>query len=155
MSGLLTCDSICHLECKDLHMKAAHEIWVATALLHGEHPLRRDFSVPEILGRALAENPAAGFSEVLSGYAITDCVAIFPPRAVSCRILTATRHDRRRLFRQGDPCHPDRSAAKTRPDKSELPARYHYLVDWYDREYCRRCIPIAARIPFSDAAGAA
>jgi hypothetical protein len=40
-----------------------------------------------------------------------------------------------RLFRPGDPCHPDREGAKMKPLRDEIPRSYHFLLDWYDTEY--------------------
>lgn len=39
-----------------------------------------------------------------------------------------------RLFRQGDDYHSQRTG-KTHPQRRQLPERYHYLLDWYEREY--------------------
>jgi hypothetical protein len=50
-------------------------------------------------------------------------------------MLAETDGNRRRLFRPGDPVHPERRGAKTKPRREELPERYHELLDWYEREY--------------------
>ena len=52
-------------------------------------------------------------------------------------MLTRTGTGRRRLFRPGDPEHPDRQGGKVLPLREELPEKYHYLLDWYETEYAR------------------
>src|SRR5260370_24605547 len=42
-----------------------------------------------------------------------------------------------RLFRPGDDSHPDRKG-KMAPHREELPAQYHNLLDWYEKEYSLR-----------------
>jgi hypothetical protein len=37
----------------------ADEVWIAAALLHGEHPESLDFSIEEIVERAAAESVAS------------------------------------------------------------------------------------------------
>ena len=38
-------------------IRVADEVWIATALLHREHPDRQDFSIQEIVDRARREHP--------------------------------------------------------------------------------------------------
>jgi hypothetical protein len=45
----------------------------------------------------------------------------------------------RRLYRPGDPVHRDRKG-KTKPKRTEIPAEFHDLLDWYELEYCRNAI---------------
>ena len=39
------------------------------------------------------------------------------------------------LYREGDPCHPDRLGGKAFPKRQELPFRYHELLAWYQNSY--------------------
>jgi hypothetical protein len=50
-------------------------------------------------------------------------------------MLFETAEGRRRLYRIGDPYHPDREGSKTIPDTEDLPAGYAELLKWY-REWC-------------------
>jgi hypothetical protein len=118
-----------------MKLKVATEVWLATALLHTEHQGQQDFSVKEIIERALKENLGGGFRPGLLIHASTHGVASKPPNPGRYRMLHETERGRRRLFRQGDPAHPYREGGKIRPEKAELPPAYHYLVDWYDRVY--------------------
>ena len=119
-------------------MKIADEIWVATALLHYENPSRRDFTVAEIVGRALAENPEAGFRPGLPIHASNHCVATKSPNPARHRMLAETARGRRRLFRDGDAFHPYRTGGKVCPDRQELPENYVHLLDWYEGIYVRK-----------------
>jgi hypothetical protein len=60
-------------------------------------------------------------------------------------MLFETAPGRRRLFRDGDGCHPDREGAKRTPNQEDLPHAYSGLVRWY-REWC-----LLARRKASDA----
>ena len=44
--------------------------------------------------------------------------------------------DSLRLYRPGDPAHPSAERKDGAPSQSELPVKYHQLLDWYEREYC-------------------
>jgi hypothetical protein len=115
-----------------MNVKVADEAWVATALLHREHPTQPDFKSADIVRRARRE-----FNDNrpgISAHVVSHCVASNPPSPVRYRMLHETGRGRRRLYRPGDPVHPDR-IGKTHPDKRDLPPRYHELVDWYVREY--------------------
>jgi hypothetical protein len=50
-------------------------------------------------------------------------------------MLFATGKTTRRLFRTGDPSHPERRGAKVAPGKADLPPEYKPLVDWYEQVY--------------------
>ena len=39
------------------------------------------------------------------------------------------------LYREGDPCHPDRAHGKTQPKQSEIPEQFHDLLAWYEESY--------------------
>jgi len=118
-------------------MKVADEAWVAVALLHREHPERDDFSVQEIKGRARKEvwgqSLRPGFNQHVSHH----CVASKSPDPANHRMLSETTRGRRRLFRDGDPFHPDRAQGKTQPQKWSIPHQYHSLLDWYNASYSR------------------
>jgi hypothetical protein len=116
-------------------LKVADEVWIATALLHREHPRREDFSIGEIVSRAAAENIAGELRPGVQIHASNHCVASKTPNPARHRMLAETQRGRRRLFREGDYCHPDRRHGKVRPDPSDLPPKYSGLADWYDNSY--------------------
>ncbi len=116
-------------------VKVADETWLATALLHKEHPDREDFSVREIVDSA---RRAAIVGELRPGIEVhvrLQCVANLPPNPGRYRMLFATGKARRRLFRSDDPFHPDRAKGKIVPEKKDLPQQYQDLVDWYYNSY--------------------
>lgn len=113
----------------------ADEVWLATALLHGEHPGRSDFSVKEIVERAKREAVAGRLRPGVYVHVIQHCVANRTPNPGRYRMLFETRRNHRRLFRPGDAYDPRREGSKTTPDYESLPRKYRPLLDWYTNEY--------------------
>ena len=116
-------------------VKVADEVWVATALLHKEHPDRQDFTIEEIVQRARREGMSEELRPGVRVHASQHCVANRPPNPGRYRMLIATGKSSRRLFRPGDPYDANRENAKTTPKSEEIPERYHDLLDWYRVEY--------------------
>lgn len=115
----------------------ADRIWVATALLHKEFPLRSDFSKSEIIRKLADEGLSADLERAtLSAHLDQHCVANVPPSSGKYRMLfEAGAGGMLRLFRPGDPTHPDRHQkrvpSKTTPSREKLPSKYQPLLDWY------------------------
>ena len=133
-------------------IKVADEIWLATSLLLLENPQREDFSVGEIVERAIKENLAGGYRPGLQIHASNHCVATKPPNPARHRMLSETGRGRRRLFRLGDKFHRDRKHGKTHPAVEDLPAKYRHLVDWYEHVYANSAedeepLPPGAKLP--------
>src|SRR5579871_5713424 len=115
-----------------MNILVADEAWLAAALLHREHPEAEDFSLDEIRERSLKE-----FHDRRPGvwqHIVSHCIASNPPNPAQYRMLHSTARGRRRLYRRGDPVHPERRG-KVHPDKRDIPERYRPLVDWYVEEY--------------------
>jgi hypothetical protein len=115
-----------------MNLLVADEAWLATALLHREHPEAEDFSLDEIEQRSFKE-----FHDRRPGvrqHIVSHCVASNPPNPAQYRMLHSTGRGRRRLYRKGDPVHPERKG-KIYPERPALPERYRPLVDWYLRQY--------------------
>ena len=114
----------------------ADEVWIATALLHRQHPGRVDFTVSEIVQQAESAKVAgAPLRPGVQVHAYLHCVANRAPNPGRYRMLFETSKGRRRLFRPGDPCHPRRSSGKEIPRDDQIPAAYRNLIDWYRNEY--------------------
>jgi hypothetical protein len=112
----------------------ADEAWLATALLHREHPDAEDFSLDEIRDRARRE-----FHDDRPGvwqHIVSHCVASNRPNPAQYRMLHGSARGRRRLYRPGDPVHPERKG-KIYPERRDIPQRYRSLVDWYLRDYSK------------------
>jgi len=116
-------------------LRLADEVWVIMALLHRENPDRDDFAVEEIRERAHAEHATESLRTGFNVHVIEHCVANRAPNSGRYRMLIETSKGRRRLYRSGDPYHPDREGSKTVPEPEELPTQYRYLLDWYRDEY--------------------
>ncbi len=113
-------------------LKVADEVWVATALLHSEHPGQTDFTVEEIVERAKREHPSEDLRPGVYIHAQMHCVANKPPNPGRYRMLLETRPRYRRLFMPGDVYDRKREGAKTIPIKEELPEKYRPLLQWYE-----------------------
>jgi hypothetical protein len=113
------------------HTKVADEVWIATALLHREHPKREDFSIEEIMQRATREAGKGPLRPGVYVHVIQHCVANRPPNPGRYRMLFETAPGRRRLFRKGDNHDPGREGAKTVPELEDTPSKYAPLLDWY------------------------
>lgn len=118
-----------------MNIKVADEIWLAVCLLQRENPRRDDFSVGEIVERAIKEKLAGGYRPGLQIHASNHCVATKPPNPARHRMLSETGRGRRRLFRPGDKFHRDRKTGKIHPAIDDLPVKYRYLVNWYENDY--------------------
>jgi hypothetical protein len=119
-------------------LKVADEVWIATALLHREHPEREDFTVAEIVERARKEGLTQQLRPGVYVHAIVHCVANRPPNPGRYRMLLETEPNRRRLYRPGDLAHEARRGGKVTPVLTAIPARYQPLLDWYEKEYAVR-----------------
>lgn len=115
--------------------KVADEVWIATALLHRERPNEEAFSITEIVERAEREKLTPRLRPGVRVHATLHCVADLPPNPGRYCMLRSVGRGRRRLFRPGDPVHPARSGAKTKPQRDELPEPFRELLDWYERDY--------------------
>lgn len=116
-------------------LKVADEVWISTALLHREHPLRADFTVNEIVQRAQKEAASGRLRPGVYVHVVQHCVANRPPNPGRYRMLFETGRRTRRLFRRGDPYHSGREGGKVVPAKEDIPPEYHALLDWYRSEY--------------------
>src|SRR5437762_2248224 len=115
----------------------ADDAWIALALLHRRHPERESFSAAEIMESANREKahpePRAG----LQPHIYLHNVANLPPNSARYRMFYKVAGGAYRLFRPGDDFHPYRKG-KVTPNREELPPQYLSLLDWYEKEYCRR-----------------
>lgn len=116
-------------------LSVADQVWVATALLHREHPDRASFSKKEIRQRCEMLDAAGAARPGISQHISTHCVASKPASPAKHRMLTRTGTGRRRLYRSGDPVDPSRRNGKIVPQREDLPEQYHELLGWYAMEY--------------------
>lgn len=119
------------------HVKVADEVWIATALLHKEHPTEEAFTVGQIVDRAYQEALHQPLRPGVQVHASQHCVANKRPNPGNYRMLYALPGGRRRLFRGGDDYHPYREGGKITPSPDAVPPRYAKLIDWYHSTYDR------------------
>jgi hypothetical protein len=113
-------------------IRVADEVWLATALLHREHPNRPDFALKEIEARLQKENLAGGVRRGVYPHLSVHCVANARPNPARYRMLFSTGQSRRRLFRPGDPFDERRAGGKIMPRRDDVPAKYHPLIDSHE-----------------------
>jgi hypothetical protein len=118
-------------------VKVADEVWIATALLHREHPEAIDFSIEQIVGRARQEALREPLRPGVYVHVVSHCVANRAANPGRYRMLFGTLEGRRRLYRPGDPYHPSREGSKVTPEVADFPPGYEDLLDWY-REWSER-----------------
>ncbi len=118
-------------------LRVADEVWIAAALLHREQPRKADFTVQEIMQRVKQESVGGGLRGSVHVHVISHCVANRAPSPAGYRMLVETTRGRRRLYRPGDPHHPQRHG-KMRPAREDVPPRYRELIDWYETAYATK-----------------
>ena len=115
------------------HVKVADEVWIIAALLHREQPRTADFAIEEIMARAQNEGIVRPLRPGVYVHVVQHCVANRAPNPGRYRMLLETSSGRRRLFRRGDPDHPEREGGKVVPSREEIPDQYRDLLDWYEK----------------------
>jgi hypothetical protein len=118
-------------------MLVADEAWCALALLHREQDSRESFSAREILDRVKAQRISPELRPGVQAHIYLHNVANLEPNSARYRMFYKLPTDTYRLFRPGDQAHPSRKG-KMKPTREQLPDQYHYLLDWYEREYCAK-----------------
>lgn len=118
-------------------IRVADEAWLGLALLQHEHPERASFSAREIRDRVKEERANPELRPGIQAHIYLHNVANLEPNSANYRMFYKLPDDTYRLFRPTDAAHSDRKG-KMIPERDELPAKYHYLLDWYEREYSNR-----------------
>jgi hypothetical protein len=114
-----------------IEIKVADEVWIATALLHREHPDEADFAIEEIMQRARKEAGKQLLRPGVYVHVVQHCVANRPPNPGRYRMLYETAPGRRRLFRSGDSYDNARENSKIVPASEDIPSEYAALLNWY------------------------
>jgi hypothetical protein len=120
-------------------IKVADEVWLLLAMLHQRHSEQSDFSIEEIMLFASTAQELRRLLPLRPGFyvhVVQHCVANRAPNPGRYRMLFETAPGRRRLFRPGDPYHPQREGGKTAPKAEDLPENwFRGLLTWY-RDWC-------------------
>jgi hypothetical protein len=123
------------METSERSIRVADEAWLGLALLQHEHPERDSFSAREILDRVKREQATPELRPGVQVHIYLHNVANAEPNSARYRMFYKLAGDTYRLYRPTDAAHPARKGKMT-PERDELPEKYHYLLDWYEREYC-------------------
>jgi hypothetical protein len=119
-----------------IDVTCAVEVFLATALLHKEQPGRPDFTIQEIVNRAVRENVTGEMRSGVNVHASQHCVANRPSNPAKHRMLFATGKHTRRLLLPYDEVHPARTG-KIFPEAYEMPEQYLSLLEWAKARYER------------------
>ena len=118
-------------------IRVADEAWIGLALLHREHPETESFTAREILDRIKSEGVTSELRPGVQVHIYLHNVANVEPNSARYRMFWKLPDDTYRLVRPGDHAHPSRKG-KTKPERTELPEQYRYLLDWYEQIYCTK-----------------
>lgn len=124
-------------------VRVADECWIALALLTREHGDGKSFSSREILTRIREEHAHPELRPGVQAHIHQHNVANSRPSTARYRMFYRRPDGTLRLYRPGDDVHPER-AGKTHPVRAELPPKYHSLLDWYEKDYCKGVAPVIA-----------
>ena len=117
---------------KTIKILVADEAWVGLALLQYEQPDQPSFAASEILDRVKSEHATPELRSGVAVHVYLHNVANVEPNPARYRMFYRLPDGSYRLFHSGDRAHPSRRG-KMKPVREELPERYHYLLDWYDK----------------------
>lgn len=117
-------------------IKVASEVFIATALLHREHPEADGFTVTEIVNRVKRENLFGDLRPGVRVHADLHCIANRPPNSVRHKMLFEMPDRRRRLLVKGDYCHPQRTG-NIFPEPGDIPGEYQELIEWAKERYAK------------------
>jgi hypothetical protein len=131
-NSLLPCNNVEMKATTDVELKVADEVWIAAAMLHREHPERADFAIEEIVDIARKQELTKHLRPGVYVHVVQHCVANRAPNPGRYRVLLETAGGRRRLFRKGDPYHPEREGGKITPRYEDIPSPYRDLLRWYN-----------------------
>ena len=110
-------------------------VWVATATLHLDEGVDKEFPVWKIYDRVVEQGICGKKAKKTIDSNITlYCVANADPWGQHRKLYRAGPATYR-LYRPGDDAH-DRRYGPSAPDPSELPDGYRHLPAWYADEYC-------------------
>lgn len=121
---------------KNLALKVADAVWVATAMLHREHPKAEGFSVAEIVEKVKRETLTDKEDISIYTHVNQHCVANRPPNQAKLRMLFETKDEMRRLFCPSDTFHAEREG-RVVPKMADIPMDLWPLLKWYE-DWCTK-----------------
>jgi hypothetical protein len=115
----------------------ADEVWLATARMQQAQAHREAFSPSEIISEVRKADLNGEFRPGVIEHVHSHMVANVAPNPARYRMLLRLPNGDLRLYRPGDPAHPEREG-KIVPDRKHFPAEFHKHLDWYEKVYCSR-----------------
>jgi len=112
------------------------KIWLSVASLHYDNPTAKFFKNRDIIKRIAMLFYQGDEKQVDAGAPVlisSHLVAENPKLGVWRKYLTSEGRAQRRLYKSGDPTHPDREAGETHPDLNDIVAEFQYLLEWYQK----------------------
>ena len=113
-------------------MTIVNAVWVATSLLHREHPERKGFAPEEIVQLVIERRWTEGAEDSVRLHVNQHSVANRKPQPNRACMLFDPGNGLRRLFRRGDRVFPGKDATRTHPNWDDLPSQYQDLRRWYE-----------------------
>lgn len=129
-------------------MTISNEVWVATALLHREQPSRPGFRPREIARQVAELHPETPNRKGVAIHIGSHCVANQKASPARLRMLWRNPDRTLRLYRPGDPHHPERKNGRMVPERADLSPEHRELLDWYWSEYAEQ-VAAAAEDPIA------
>jgi len=119
-----------------LDLKVADAVWIATAVLHQQHPAAPGFERKEIADKVAEMKLTRGQPTSVWQHIDRHCVANRPAQTNRRRDLyNPPRSGLRRLFKPGDWYVPEREGAPYHPVWTDLPPQFRKLEKWYE-DWC-------------------
>lgn len=120
----------------EVNLTASDAVWIATALLHIEHPDIQHFSSEQIVDRVVSEGLFTRDESTVRQHVAQHAVANMVASSVRTRMLFKTHSHFRRLFRPQDSFDPSRKGntfgTRSTPAADKLPPKYVGLLKWYE-----------------------
>jgi hypothetical protein len=113
-------------------LTVADAVWIATAVLQRKAEDSCTFSTETIVQSVVNLRLTKGAPKSIWQHVNQHCVANRKAQPNKVRMLTATGHGDRRLFRDRDRFDSERIDGRTHPDWDKLPEKYADLRQWYE-----------------------
>ncbi len=124
-----------HLVARSYDLPPSDAVWIATALLHYEHPDRQSFPSDGIVSSVLQHGLTHATRTVVADFVDRLAVSNRKPEVETERVsmLFALPDGTRRVFQTLDSVERERWGAAGHPAWETLPQEFYYLRDWYER----------------------
>lgn len=121
---------------QQIHSKppTANAVWIATAILHMENKLRKNFQGKEIFNKVKELKLLRSSDATLRTHISHHCVANSSPSPNRDRKLFRESGGYR-LYKDSDLAHSKRENGQSAPAPENIPEKYRKTLEWYHKEY--------------------